>query len=124
MPDIAMKKPPRTALLLGLDGNVERELSVALRADGCRVVTKPGTRADIVFCGHDKPAYENAVRQYANLPVVVASRLPEVSDWLDALEAGAADYCAAPFEPMQLKWLLETHLPAPSEKPPKKAAAA
>lgn len=41
--------------------------------------------------------------------MVVVSRLPEVEGWLNALEAGAADYCAAPFEPAQLGWLLETN---------------
>jgi chemotaxis response regulator CheB len=32
------------------------------------------------------------------VPVVVVSRLPEASLWLNVLELGAADYCAAPFE--------------------------
>lgn len=111
MPDLTIRKLPRTALLVGLDGAVERELSAALSADGCHVVTKPETDPDVVFCGHQRPVYQTAVAQYANLPVIVASRYPEESDWLDALEAGAADYCAAPFEPTQLRWLLETHVP-------------
>ena len=34
----------------------------------------------------------------------------ETQEWLDALEAGAADYCAAPFEPVQLRWLLDAHM--------------
>lgn len=110
MPGPTKRKMPHTALLLGLEGSVEQELRAALNADGCKVVKKPGSRADIVFCGHQRPVYETAVEQYAKLPVVVVSRLPEVSDWLDALEAGAADYCAAPFEPTQLRWLLQTHI--------------
>ncbi len=44
------------------------------------------------------------------LPVVVVSRLPEVSEWLDALDAGAADYCAAPFEHQHMSWLIESAL--------------
>jgi CheY-like chemotaxis protein len=110
MTDSIRKKPPRTALLLGLEGNVEKELARALSADGCQVVTEPGERVDIVFCGHARPAYQTAVQQFANLPVIVTSRLPEIDDWLDALEAGAADYCAAPFEPTQMRWLLDIHL--------------
>lgn len=110
MGDSIKRKTPHTALLLGLEGAVEQELRAALSADGCKVVKKPGSRADIVFCGHERPVYQTAVEQYAQLPVVVVSRLPEVSDWLDALEAGAADYCAAPFEPTQLRWLLQTHV--------------
>ena len=44
--------------------------------------------------------------------VVVASRLPEVSAWLDALEHGAANYCAAPFESRDIRWILEAALGA------------
>jgi CheY-like chemotaxis protein len=123
MPDSVKKKNPHTALLVGLDGAVENELSTVLRADGWQVATQPGARADIVFCGHQKPVYQTAVEQYAKLPVVVVSRLPEVSDWLDALEAGAADYCAAPFEPSQLRWLLNNHVPGP-QRPRRSVAAA
>jgi PleD family two-component response regulator len=36
--------------------------------------------------------------------------LPEVDDWLDAMEAGAADYCAEPIEKRQLDWILESNL--------------
>lgn len=42
--------------------------------------------------------------------MVVVSRVPEVNDWLDAMDAGAADYCAAPFEKEQLDWILESNL--------------
>ncbi len=52
---------------------------------------------------------KTALVRFRGLPVVVVSRLPEVEGWLDALEDGAADYCAAPFEPVQLRWLLDTH---------------
>jgi DNA-binding response OmpR family regulator len=66
---------------------------------------------DVVFCSHDKAVYSRLVRQYAPVPVIIATRLPEMADWLDALETGAADYCAAPFEPTQLRWLMDTHAP-------------
>jgi hypothetical protein len=46
------------------------------------------------------------------LPVVVVSRIPEVRGWLDALEAGASDYCGAPFETIQVQWVLESSLRA------------
>jgi DNA-binding NtrC family response regulator len=41
---------------------------------------------------------------------VVVSRHPEISDWLDSIEAGATDYCAAPFENAQVKWIVESSL--------------
>jgi DNA-binding NtrC family response regulator len=38
--------------------------------------------------------------------------MPETSEWLDALEAGAFDYCAAPFDSQQFVRLLNTVRPA------------
>ena len=48
-----------------------------------------------------------------HLPLVVVTRLPENSRWLDALEAGAKDYCGAPFEHAQLQWIMDTVCPRP-----------
>ena len=68
--------------------------------------------ADIVYTGGDRPQWLALLRRIKavdpNLPVVVAARLPETSDWLDALEAGAADYCAMPFERAQIRRIMET----------------
>jgi DNA-binding response OmpR family regulator len=47
------------------------------------------------------------------LPFVVVTRIPETREWLDALEAGATDYCSAPIETRQLRWLMESALPRP-----------
>jgi DNA-binding NtrC family response regulator len=70
--------------------------------------------ADVVFCGSQPAEYRallDAVkRRGLRLPVVVVSRLPEVSEWLDALDAGAVDYCAAPFEHQHMQWLIQTAL--------------
>jgi DNA-binding NtrC family response regulator len=70
--------------------------------------------ADVVFCGSQPAEYRallDAVkRRGLHLPVVVVSRLPEVSEWLDALDAGAVDYCAAPFEHQHMQWLIQTAL--------------
>jgi DNA-binding NtrC family response regulator len=48
-----------------------------------------------------------------SLPFVVVTRIPETREWLDALEAGATDYCSAPIETRQLRWLMESALPRP-----------
>jgi DNA-binding response OmpR family regulator len=45
---------------------------------------------------------------------VIVNRHPENSRWLDALELGAADYCGAPFEPVQMRWLLDSVLRRPT----------
>jgi len=42
---------------------------------------------------------------------VVVTRVPETREWLDALEAGATDYCSSPFETRQINWLMESALP-------------
>ena len=67
--------------------------------------------ADLVFCPAEpercQPLLETLRQSHINLPVVVVSRQPEVSSWLGALEAGAQDYCAPPFEFEQIRWILE-----------------
>jgi hypothetical protein len=108
---------PRQALLFELDDSLASPLSSALAECKWQAVPAPpgsaASHARIVFCSPDREALARAFRSFAKLPVVVVSRLPEVEGWLDALEAGAADYCAAPFEASQLRWLLETHAGQP-----------
>jgi DNA-binding NtrC family response regulator len=68
--------------------------------------------ADIVFAGGDSEEYLPLLRRVREarpaLPFVVVTRFPEVVQWLDALEAGATDYCAAPFEMQQVQWVMES----------------
>jgi DNA-binding response OmpR family regulator len=70
--------------------------------------------ADIVFAGGDGKQYLALLRSIRQakpaLPFIVVARIPETSDWLDALEAGATDYCSAPLELRQISWLMETAL--------------
>jgi DNA-binding NtrC family response regulator len=70
--------------------------------------------ADVIFCSSDRERYlallEVIGRQKPDLPVVIVSRNPEVSEWLDAIEAGASDYCAAPFESNHIQWILDSAL--------------
>ncbi len=71
-------------------------------------------RADLVFCCAEPrhcAALVKALKQKnPGLPVVIVSEYPEVSDWLDAIEAGASDYCAPPFRPADIRWIVETAL--------------
>jgi DNA-binding NtrC family response regulator len=66
--------------------------------------------ADLVLCGADPDKYRPLLHALKNrglnIPVLVVSRMPEVTEWLDALDSGAADYCGAPFEPQPLQWLI------------------
>ena len=109
-----------SAVLYGLEQDIASELAAALAACGHRVNTINGTqksgcdslqRADIIFCRAEVSQVQELKGEFPESPVVVASRIPEVSDWLDALEAGASDYCAAPFEPAQIRWVLRSHVP-------------
>lgn len=103
------------AAFFGLERVLSNALSEALTRCNCFIsnnnqeADRDSARPDIVFCSPEPNVLEPALRRYQHTPVVVVSRLPEVDGWLDALEAGAADYCAAPFEPTQLRWLLDTH---------------
>jgi len=97
------------AYLAGLDEALSQELKRVLRATACELTDDPA-RAQIVFCSWQSQAFREATARFRKVPVVVVSRLPEIQAWLDALEAGAADYCASPFEEIQMRWLLETHV--------------
>jgi len=104
-------------LLLGLDLSVADELSRVLRQLGHSVRIAPkregvldAADADIIFSGSGE--LRNALEVSPKRPVIVTSRLPETKAWLNALEDGAADYCGAPFEPTQVRWLLNSALAA------------
>lgn len=70
---------------------------------------------DLVFC----PAYERQLKGVLSAAegkmkqrrVIGVSRLPEAKEWISALELGADDYLAPPFEQSQLQWLMETLFP-------------
>ena len=107
-------------LLLGLESNLGEQLGRVLEHLGQRVhaeALEPGTlensEADLVFARSQD--LHTILKTRPDLPVVVVSRLPEVSAWLDALEQGAADYCGAPFEAAQVRWVLNTSL-APTRR--------
>lgn len=68
--------------------------------------------ADFIFCDSDPAHYlvllEAIRRVNLGLPLVVVSPQPDTNAWLDALQAGAADFCAPPFESASLRWILES----------------
>jgi DNA-binding response OmpR family regulator len=75
--------------------------------------------ADIVFAAGDGKRYVPLLRKvreaFPALPFVVVTRIPETADWLDALEAGATDYCSGPFDPRHMSWLMEAAVPERGE---------
>jgi len=104
-------------LLLDLEYSVADELGRILRQLGqsVRVARKQdclleSADTDLIFT--DSGDLREALAIRPRRPVIVASRLPEVKAWLNALQDGAADYCGAPFEPKQVRWLLDSALTA------------
>jgi DNA-binding NtrC family response regulator len=109
-------------LLYGLDDSLASELTTAL-ASLCEGVSReefstalqcrslvPEAEVGLIFCG-TKPQLVRELRlRYKSAPIIVVSRLAEAAEWLDALEAGASDYCAAPFETHQIRWILDSSL--------------
>ena len=71
---------------------------------------------DLVFCSLTGNTLQQVLTAAAGkmkrLCVIAVSRLPEVHEWLDALEQGAIDYFAPPFEQSQVRWLIQTHFPS------------
>ena len=115
---------PRMAsvFLIGLEQAIAAQISRALAVERHRIELKSqniGIRdimdADIVFAGGEPTQYLQLLRRVREerpaLPFVVVTRIPETSAWLDALEAGATDYCSSPFENRQIHWLMESALP-------------
>ena len=122
----------RSAILFHLEEKLEAELAASLTAASFGVQrvasAQPDVSGDLVFCTTG-PAFHVAKALFPHLPVIVVSRLPDANEWLDALEAGAADYCAPPFEVIHLRWLIETHVGPPrkganGQHPPVASAAA
>jgi DNA-binding NtrC family response regulator len=120
-------------LVVGLDRALGEELRCALAGLGHPVVVEPfrsaadalavleRAEAELVFCGTESRQYLGLLGLLRELrqevPVVVVSRLPETGDWLDAIEAGAADYCAAPFEAELIRRIVENTLKYPRALP-------
>jgi DNA-binding response OmpR family regulator len=110
-------------LLVGLDEAVASKIetaslqvnhSVAIQPMSYSFAARP--QADVVFVSGDREDYRETVRSIRSHrqppSVVVVTRAHDSAEWIDALEAGAADYCAAPFEPKPIQWVLASALQA------------
>jgi DNA-binding response OmpR family regulator len=109
-------------LLVGIEPASAGQISQALADSRHEVECKPCGlsplelhEADVVFAGGKPSQYLPLLQRVRaalpTLPFVVVTRLPETAEWIDALEAGATDYCSFPLSANQLKWLLDSVLP-------------
>jgi DNA-binding NtrC family response regulator len=112
-----------SVILIGLEQATANQIRKVLPADrhcieynDAITSTRDLRGADIVFVGGGHNQSLSLLRQVKNavpdVPCIVATRMPETNEWLDSLEAGAADYCAAPFDSAQLLRLLNSVRPA------------
>ena len=108
--------------LIGVEQTIAADIDRAVSAEWNRVHKEPHdgglrnlTDAEIIFAGGDPAQYLPLLRRVREarptLPFVVVTGSAETEAWLDALEAGATDYCCAPFELRQIQWLMESALP-------------
>jgi len=115
-------------LLYGLEPGLAADLIRVLAPNqGIAPTTGPGSdlaealrneRIDIIFCSSKpefcQPLLEAVKSLDRHIPVVVVSAEPEFAQWNDAMEAGASDFCNAPFRRSEIHKILSSHLPANS----------
>lgn len=99
---------PSKVVLSGLTPVLVDELHRVLISLGVEVAAAGDAGAHLAFC--DAGHVGEFLNDYPELPVVAVSSQREVADWLDAMEAGASDYCTAPFEAANLGWILKSNL--------------
>jgi DNA-binding response OmpR family regulator len=108
-------------LLIGLEPASADQITQFLAGAGHEVETKPSgfstpdiEGADVLFAGGMPSQYMpllQRVRTVLPSPAfVVVTKLPETAEWLDALDAGATDYCSLPLSTRQLQWIFESAL--------------
>lgn len=112
--------PLSRVLFLGLDTSLCAELGRLLAGHEVLILHKvPGQsreierylerkKPDMLFCPSEESVRSRVLRaaRTAGVPAIVVSRLPHAHEWLDAMDGGASDYVAPPFEERQLEWLL------------------
>jgi len=105
----------RSVDLMDFPEDLAGELTTSLAAVQCRVNRRrhiggiPTDTVAAIVLG-DRPDWLSIVRDIrADRPdifLVVVTRVPDHGKWLDALEAGADDYCCLPLDRQQIGWLL------------------
>jgi DNA-binding response OmpR family regulator len=105
--------------LLGLPEDLAQPLAHVLRAEAHQVSQKRfvqdlmrGPKSEAVFISGDSPEFGRLIallrEMEPRVPVIVVARVSATKNWLDALEAGATDYFGAPFEPVQVRWIMDS----------------
>ena len=118
--------------LIGFPGDAADQITTDLAADGYEVsrrrdATALSPDASAAFVCGDRDGWQRDLREiraiYPRLILIVVTRLPENTIWLDALEAGANDYACMPLDRQQLRWLFRPTAQSESLGATRKAAA-
>jgi DNA-binding NarL/FixJ family response regulator len=111
-----LSSDPVNAVLFGLSDDLVKDLRSPLAQCCSKVEFVHGvdgigsSSANIIFCGADAATVNQLRSAKPQAPIVVVSRNADVEHWLDSMDAGATDYCAAPFEAAQVKWIVEASM--------------
>jgi DNA-binding NtrC family response regulator len=108
-------------VLIGLEQTAAGQICRALAVERHQIHQQspdlpiPALRdADMVFAGGEPARYLSLLRRVREvqptLPFIVVTRIAETKEWLDAIEAGATDYCSVPIETRQIHLLMESAL--------------
>jgi DNA-binding response OmpR family regulator len=64
----------------------------------------------LIFCAPEVSSIQRLRGKHPDALIIAAGQSADADEWLDAIQAGADDYCAAPFNPAQLRWILHSNL--------------
>ena len=107
-----------TVLLLGLDdlsaatlAKLTIQAGHSSRRESIRTTWETRPAVDLIFLSGDTNSYCDDLKQIRQLqpsaPVIVLSRLGDATKWIDAIEAGAADFMAEPYSLRQVAGVIE-----------------
>jgi len=109
-------------LLIGLPQNDAFQLRRNVELLGCDAEVLPYSAkgieerpADVIFASGDEPMCMKLLSRIRarnpEKPFVVVSRVAEADGWIQALEAGATDYCPSSVDRAQLSWIIQNARP-------------
>jgi len=104
----------RLISLIGFPDDIGGDLAAFLARHGCHTIRHesahelPNAPA-AVFISGDRARWLETICHvrgtHSRVFIVFATRLPDHEKWLDALDAGANDYCCLPLDGQQFAWL-------------------
>lgn len=96
------------AVIYALPGDLAGELQKALNPLCACLSVRDLTTVDapVIFTSPVRRTIAELRRLRPDAAIIAVSECTDMKKWLDAMEAGASDYCAAPFDTAHLEWLV------------------